>query len=662
MRRCIIIASCLVALVLLTDCATQRKVRTLNETGLAASLQLPGDKPMVEDINAEGFGIRERDTIVVIDDDTGAKMILMNAVQDENGEMVAQDVLPAASVTARFRHVAERGGRVDLEFQIVVPEKLQDSKWQLRFNPDMYLLGDSLRFDPVIITGKDYRKAQLRGYQQYHRWLSTIVMDTTRFVREFQLEVFLRRNLPQIYAFRNDTTFVSDEAFSSAFGVTEREAIDHYTMQLAKRVNERRYGKRDRMFAKYVKAPIVTEGLRLDTVIHAVNGDFIYNYVQTVNTRPQLRKVDIVLSGDIYEQEKRVYVIPRTEPLTFYISSISGLLDDRERYMTKVIERRVEANTACWIDFELGRDEVKENLSNNATEIGRIKSNIASLIENRDFDLDSIVVTASASPEGSFSSNKALSKRRSESVTKYFDRYIRDYRDSLERKSGFSIDYDSGKTTKNRTTSRIAFISRNNPENWEMLDHLVESDTELSEHEKEEYRRLSAIQNLDEREALMANESSYRYLREHLYPRLRTVRFDFHLHRKGMVQDTVHTTVIDSVYMYGVQALRDHDYPKAVTLLRPYGDYNAAVAFCAMDYNASAYEILMTLDKTAEVNYMLALVCSRRGDEQNAVQYYLRACKQNSSYIHRGGLDPEIVALIRKYGLNRQDDIPTDFD
>ena len=70
----------------------------------------------------------------------------------------------------------------------------------------------------------------------------------------------------------------------------------------------------------------------------------------------------------------------------------------------------------------------------------------------------------------------------------------------------------------------------------------------------------------------------------------------------------------------------------------------------------------MTLDKTAEVNYILALVCSRRGDEQNAVQYYLRACKQNSTYIHRGGLDPEIAALIRKYGLNRQDDIPTDFD
>ena len=36
---------------------------------------------------------------------------------------------------------------------------MQDGKWQLRFYPDMFILGDSLRLDPVIITGRDYRKA-----------------------------------------------------------------------------------------------------------------------------------------------------------------------------------------------------------------------------------------------------------------------------------------------------------------------------------------------------------------------------------------------------------------------------------------------------------------------------------------------------------------------
>ena len=79
------------------------------------------------------------------------------------------------------------------------------------------------------------------------------------------------------------------------------------------------------MFERYVKVPIVSEGLRLDTVIVSSSGDFIYEYVQTVNTAPELRKVDVTLSGAIFEEEHDLYSIPSAEPLTFYISSLSSL-------------------------------------------------------------------------------------------------------------------------------------------------------------------------------------------------------------------------------------------------------------------------------------------------------------------------------------------------
>ena len=88
--------------------------------------------------------------------------------------------------------------------------------------------------------------------------------------------------------------------------------------------------------------------------MRAVNGDFIYNYIQTVATRPQLRKVDIVLSGGIWESDRKVYDIPAGDPLTFYISSISTLVDPTERYLQKVIERRADASTACYVEFALG--------------------------------------------------------------------------------------------------------------------------------------------------------------------------------------------------------------------------------------------------------------------------------------------------------------------
>ena len=547
------------------SCSTPGKVRTLRESEAAASLRLPKEPSSLP----EYMPVQpRRDTLKVRDDD-GRELLIMKAVRDDNGEMVASDVIDAAYVTATFRNVAERHGKIDLEFQVVVPESMQDSKWQLRLYPDMFILGDSLRLDGVVVTGRDYRKAQLRGYQQYEKFLSTIISDSTRFINLRQLEIFLRRNIPALYAMRTDSTEVSDEQFASVYGTTEQEAVEHYTNRTAVRLNERRKARREKMYRRYVKSPIVTEGLRLDTVMRAVNGDFIYNYVQTIATRPQLRKVDIWLSGSIWESDRLVYDVPRSGPLTFYISSISTLVDPRERYLKRVIERRVEANTACYVDFAQGRSEVIETLGNNAGEIGRIKGNLAELMENRTFDLDSIVVTASASPEGQLRANGALAQRRSEAVSRYFDSYIRHYRDSLDAESGFLID-EQGTVSRPREHTPIPFISRNGGENWTMLDALVERDETLSEAQKEEYRRIRGMADADRREKALSGTSMYRHLRENLSPRLRTVRFDFHLHRKGMVKDTVHTTELDTLYMSGVQAIRDRDYKRALEILRPY--------------------------------------------------------------------------------------------
>ncbi|MCQ2148019.1 MAG: hypothetical protein MJZ16_10945 [Bacteroidales bacterium] len=634
-------------------CSASRKVANLSENAVAAKLQLSSDdEPMLPELDM--IKSRSADTIHITGLN-GEDMILMNAVKDEDGEMVAHDVIDAAYVTARFRNVAERHGKIDLEFQVVVPEAMQDTKWQLRFYPDMYILEDSVRLESVIITGKDYRRAQLKGYQQYQKFIDSIVSDTTKFINVWQLELFLERNIPEVYAFKTDSTEVSDEQFASVYGVTQRQAVDHYTNQFAKRWNNRKKTLTDKMYRRYVKVPIETEGIRLDTVIQSVNGDFIYNYVQTINTRPKLRKVDIVLSGEVWEADKKLYLMSRSEPLTFYISSLSAFVDGTEKYLTKIIQRRVEANTACYVDFESGKAEIKEGLSNNAEEIRRIKGNLAQLIENEVFDLDSIVVTASASPEGSIRTNESLALKRSESVSRYFDNYTRHYRDSLQREKGFAIDEDGN--ILREEFQDIRFIAKNGGENWTMLENLVVKDTILTQDQKNQFCELKNTErDLDKLESELQRLPYYQHLKEDLYPKLRTVRFDFHLHRKGMIQESIQTTELDTTYMQGVQAIRDRDYETAVTLLREYADYNTAVAYCALDYNASALSILETLERSAEVNYMLAVVYTRLGRIQEAVQCYVNSCEQNQTFVHRGNLDPEISALIKTYGLNRQED------
>ena len=646
------------AALLLFSCGVSRKAQSLARGDVSATLKLRDEEPLLPEM--EALRSHRRDTIRVTGLN-GEEMFLMNAVQDEDGEMVAHDVIDAAVVTARFRNVAERHGKVDLEFQIIVPEAMQDSRWQLRFFPDMYVLGDSIRLEPVVITGRDYRKAQLKGYRQYERFLASIVSDTTRFINVWQLELFLQRNIPEVYAFRSDSTEVSDEQFASVYGITEQQAVDHYTNKIAKRWNNRKKSLRDRMYRKYIKVPIVTEGIRLDTVIRDVNGDFIYNYVQTISTRPKLRKVDIVLSGEVWESDRKVYLMSRSEPLTFYISSLSSFVDGKERYLTRIIERRAQANTACYVDFASGSSEVDISLSNNRDEIGRIRGNLAQLIEDTVYDLDSIVVTASASPEGSARANRSLAQRRSESVCRFFEGYIRHYRDSLDREAGFSIGED-GEVVHGVHRPDIRFIARNGGENWKMLDALIRKDSTVTDAQKEEYTRMRAsAADLDALEEGLRRQPYYRYLREQVYPRLRTVRFDFHLHRKGMVKDTVHTTELDTTYMLGVQAIRDRDYERAVSYLRTYADYNTAVAYCALDYNASALSILETLEPTAEVLYMRAVVYTRLGRVQEAVQCYVNSCELNPAYIHRGNLDPEIAALIKTYDLNRQNDSDYDY-
>lgn len=646
-------------LAFVSSCATQKKLQRL-QNGETPQVQLtlgnqPDYLPKVDETSSV-----TRDTLKVKDDD-GRELIVMKAIKDEeSGEMVATDVIQAAKVTARFRNVAERNGRVDLAFQVIVPQSMRDSRWQLRFYPDMFMLGDSVRLDPVIITGAAYRKAQLRGYQMYEKFLSKIVNDSTKFINVRQLEIFLKRYIPQVFSYKTDTSFVSEQEFYSAYGVSERQAVEHYTNRFAKNLNERRKAKMDKMHRKYIKSPIVTEGIRLDTVMISDDGEFIYNYVQTINTRPMLKKVDIILSGEIYEQDKRLYNIPRSEPLTFYISSISAFVDNTERYLTKVVERRAMANTESRIDFELGKSDIKPEYGRNLEEIAMIERTLASLVENATYDLDSITVRATASPEGPYAVNRRLAQRRSESVSSWFGKYVKSYRDSLVSARGVfaELGSDSFKDDSGGL-SDVVFTPRCIPENWDDLLTLVASDIVMNDNQKEEFVRIcESEKEPDRREVMLRKCTFYNYMKETLYPRLRTVKFNFYLHRKGMVKDTIHTTVVDSLYMEGVQALHDMDYASALSRLLPYGDFNAAVACVGMDRNATAMKILESLPDSDKVNYLMAILYSRAGDYQNAVNHYLKACHQNPSFVFRGNLDPEIYVLIKTYGLNSQEEDP----
>lgn len=612
---------CLLALLLVmaASCSPYRKMQKIRSGEVAMVLSVPDDEPVEE----------EEDSDVIIDSIRGSladEPIIMNAIRDsETGEMVATDVINASTVVARFRNVAERAGYVSISFDVSVPSGMSDSQWKLKLQPVMRIQEDTAFLEPVFITGQGYRAEQMRGYQRYNAFLASIIQDTTDFVKVGQLEIFLQRHFPETYAMKTDSSLVSEPLAENLFGVTQADALKHYTRHLKWHVNERKKARKSVMFGRYVKDPIPVEGVRLDTVLRENDGDFLYRYVHTFRSRPYLKKVMVTLDGELFEAGKSIHRFPFPEDLTFYISTLSTMADYTPKYRMIILERRMYDNTKALIDFEKGSAVVDTALGDNASELRRVRRCIEEVLAHEEYTLDSLVIRASCSPEGSYSQNLRLSSARSKAIRDYIGDFVpNEWRDSLK-------------------TSQIA-------ENWDQLIRLVENDTVMAPASRR--RILETVSDLDDPDAaerLLARMPEYRYLREKVYPKLRSVSFDFHLHRAGMVKDTVHTTELDTVYMAGLQALKDLDYKKAVEILRPYDDYNSALAFMSADYNHTALDVLGRLDdKDARVCYLKAIVLSRLGVGDEAMKYFELSLAYDPYLEHRANLDPEMHELVKK--------------
>lgn len=601
------------------SCSPARKARTLFEKGVVADIGITdrlADEPDEPEPAVPVSGEAEREP---------GEPLIMNAIRDdETGEMVATDVLSASKVVARFNHVPERLGNVSICFDIMVPAALLDSDWQLRFSPVMEIAGEHRPLEPVNVTGAGYRDRQLRGYQRYREFLASIVTDTTDLMMMRQLELFIARYYPETYAMKTDSSLVPAPDAENLFGVTQRDAVTHYSKTLRHYINDRKKRNREKMFRKYVKSPIDSAGLRLDTVLRASNGDFIYRYAQSFRSVPKLKKVVVNMTGSVWCFGEYICDFPSPDSLEFYISSLSSLADDSPRYRMVIRERVVRDNTLALIDFAAGKSAVDTSRGRNSEELARVRKCIGDVFERDELELDSLVVTAACSPEGGWKANAALSRARSAAVRDCIAELFEYGADSLLRTSCL-------------------------PEDWERLTAMIASDSLVPEPSRRFYREtVLPLSDPDVRELRLRKMPEYSYVRANLYPKLRAVRFDFHLHRRGMVKDTVHTTEIDTVYMRGVEALKRLDYPAAVGLLRPYRDYNSALAFASAGYDHSSWDVLKDLpDNSARLCYLKALVLSRLGMHGEARRKFEAALEMDPSMRYRANLDPEMEMILK---------------
>ena len=89
------------------------------------------------------------------------------------------------------------------------------------------------------------------------------------------------------------------------------------------------------------------------------------------------------------------------------------------------------------------------------------------------------------------------------------------------------------------------------------------------------------------------------------------------------------------------------DYKKAVTLLRSYRDYNAALALASADYNHTALDILKELSvDNPRVCYLMAIIMSRLDQKTEASKYLELAVAYDPLLKYRANLDPELSGYI----------------
>ncbi len=655
----------MVAVILLAGgCSYHKKVSDLQRNEIKATVVLPHNEVAAKIINKTA---EENESHVtedkIVRTELQGNAVIMNTVYDEeSGETVITDNLKEVVVEAPYRNVAERNGIIELAFDLIVPSQMQDTKWQIRFTPQLFYLEDSLNLNKIYITGNMYRQKQLKGYELYNRFLASILPDSS-FVKSFcyvrLMEIFLKRNFPIVHNLKKDTLLHDVSYIEEHLGSEGMRVIEHYTKnRLVKRNNKRKLmlGK---MFNKYVKVPLDTAGLRLDTII-TNNNTLTYRYLQSFRTLPNLKRIDLKLSGDIYESDRHLYSMPPISPLSYYVSSVSWFVSDETRYMKKIIEKNAYINTAAYIDFPLGKHNFIDTLSNNRIEADRIKANLRDIATNSDFVMDSVIMTAGCSPEGKYAGNIILAKKRGENIKNYFLDYYNHLTDSINAPvlhMGFNnkteevVNVPAKKQRESRSRYDIAkrFKVNTIPENWDKLYTLLANDSIFQSDAR--LLSLSDIKDPDLRERELSKMPGYNYIRSALYPLLRTVKFEFYLHRIGMIKDTIHTTVVDTLYMRGVKALKERDYKLAIDYLREYKDYNTAIAYICLDYNHSALDILTSLPSSSRVLYMRALVNARLGEEDKAVEQLVKGVEREPSLRFRVNLDPELSALATKHNL-----------
>ena len=575
-------------LLLLSACSTAQRLG-MAERAQQSNIRLPfkSEKKDTSAIKVPQF--------ITFEDTDGKQKMIMTAERDSvSGEYeLTMGELSEVVVTAAAKSIAERNGKVTLEFLVTVPSTLMMRDWRMVIKPILDNGGSLMSLDSLEITGIENYNFNIRRQRKLNREIDGVKRAQQVLQKRQQWGHFRRTGKDMTAADSLYTTLLKNEADINA------------------------------------AADLCGEGTRLDTVMQKGN-DYIYMYSQELQSNGLATRLKVWFDSYIVNCGDEVFPMGASDTVTFNIASFLQFLDKAPRYVRKTIYRKVTDKMTAHIQFKVGGHEVIDTLGNNSEELRKVRDKLKELAKGNEFIVDSMKVAAFASPEGAYSLNAELARKRGNSI------------------KGYLSDLDSYHVLPEK--DRITTNSE--AEDWGKLRQLVK-DSPYVVHAENIMNIIDTQKNPDMRETEIrsAYQMDYQYMREHLYPKLRTVEFTFHLARRNMVEDVMFTDEIDTQYAEAIELMQQRNYKEAMPKLLEYRDMNTALCYMSLGYNKTAITILDEQPLSADREYLKAILYAREGDIAKAVEFYMKSCEMDGSKIMRGTLDPEIADIIKAYNL-----------
>ena len=523
----------------------------------------------------------------IIYKDKDGKEINILSGEKDGDDYLYSYQLQGVEVVAKSKTLPERNGMVTISFIVMVPNEYLQSGWRIKVDPSLDNNGDVRKLQSVVVTGSEFK----------------YISDRKRFYvdKNMRSDIALERRLLERRNKRSAYRYKDDKEVDSL-----KNILSNYKEW------------RDGFYAN---------DWRLDSVIQKKE-NFEYYYNQEFPSEDMEKKLKLSFVASVEDLDGVRYELPSGDTLNYFISSMMQFLDRTPRYVRHTIYRKATENASCLVNFPVGSTEVIDTLGTNKEELGRVADKMREINEGNEFVIDSIILKAGCSPEGGYAANALLAAGRAASLHKYLAPVL-------------------------GTNAEAVELVKEAPqaENWEKLTELIKS-KELP-NQAAVLDIIKDTEDPDQREFKIREEypEDYEVIRGELYPMRRAVDFVFYLSRRGMVEDVVYTNVIDTAYANALKLMDRRKYKEAMPKLSEYQDWNAAICYMSLGYNERAIRIFERLKQSADRDYMLAILYSRMGQVEKAVQTFLACCKEDESKIDRGELDPEISRLMDQYNL-----------